>query len=86
MNTPQQIIPDCLLPDCERISRAVAAAGGRAFLVGGAVRDGLLGIPVKDADIEVFGVPADALRTVLRRDYFVVEVGEQPIVRMRRYE
>lgn len=28
----------------------------RAFLVGGCVRDGLLGIPCKDYDIEVFGV------------------------------
>lgn len=29
---------------------------GRAFLVGGCVRDWLLGVPIKDYDVEVFGV------------------------------
>lgn len=33
----------------------------RAYVVGGCVRDWLLGIPVKDFDIEVFGVGYDAL-------------------------
>ena len=51
------------------------AAGGRAYMVGGAVRDGILGLAVKDADIEVFGLSADEIREVLRRDYFVIEVG-----------
>ena len=32
------------------------ALGGRALLVGGCVRDELLGIDNKDIDIEVFGV------------------------------
>ena len=45
-----------------RIAEAVRDAGGRALLVGGWVRDELLGLPPKDADLEVFGIPADRLR------------------------
>ena len=38
-----------------------------AYLVGGCVRDGLLGIPNKDFDIEVFGVGYEPLEAALRR-------------------
>lgn len=41
----------------------------RALLVGGFVRDALLGIPSKDADIEVFGADAEALEDALRDLY-----------------
>jgi tRNA nucleotidyltransferase (CCA-adding enzyme) len=37
------------------------------FLVGGCVRDWLLGVPVKDFDIEVYGLDYDALVRALRR-------------------
>ena len=36
------------------------AAGGRAYLVGGAVRDAYLGRPIKDLDLEVFGLHPEA--------------------------
>ncbi|HXG48356.1 MAG TPA: HD domain-containing protein [Methylomirabilota bacterium] len=39
----------------------------RAFLVGGCVRDHLLGLPVKDYDIEVFGQSYDSLVRALGR-------------------
>ncbi len=39
----------------------------RAFLVGGCVRDALLGIPHKDFDIEVFGINYEKLVTALSR-------------------
>ncbi len=39
----------------------------RAYLVGGCVRDAILGIPHKDFDIEVFGVTYDQLVRVLGR-------------------
>lgn len=39
----------------------------QAFLVGGCVRDSLLGIPCKDFDVEVFGVDYDSLVKALRR-------------------
>ena len=48
-----------------RIAGAVAAAGGRAFYVGGFVRDGLMGVECKDIDLEVYGIAPAALRAVL---------------------
>lgn len=53
----------------------VAAAGGRALLVGGCVRDGLAGIPTRDYDVEVYGLPADALTDLLAQGYSVHPVG-----------
>ena len=57
------------------VARRVRDAGGRALLVGGAVRDMLLGLPAKDADIEVFGIAPDALRALLARRYELDLVG-----------
>jgi tRNA nucleotidyltransferase (CCA-adding enzyme) len=39
----------------------------QSFLVGGCVRDWLLGIPVKDYDIEVFGISYEQLAAALSR-------------------
>ncbi len=58
------------------IAAEVQAAGGRALMVGGWVRDDLLGQPAKDLDLEVFGLPADRLRAVLERFGRVDAVGE----------
>jgi len=45
------------LPDeLVAISKAITKAGGSAVVVGGAVRDALLQIEVKDYDIEVYGI------------------------------
>lgn len=49
------------------IAQAVAEAGGRAFLVGGIVRDRLLGIESKDIDIEVHGVEPQRLELILEK-------------------
>ena len=49
-----------------RITLAVAAQGGQTHLVGGVVRDVLLGIPPKDFDLEVFGIEPDRLESLLR--------------------
>jgi tRNA nucleotidyltransferase (CCA-adding enzyme) len=59
-----------------RIAVAVKHAGGRAFIVGGWVRDRLLNRPTKDVDVEVFGVPADRLRALLDEIGAVNTVGE----------
>jgi len=48
-----------------RVAQAVRDAGGRAFYVGGFVRDGLMGIECKDIDIEVYGLAPARLREVL---------------------
>jgi tRNA nucleotidyltransferase (CCA-adding enzyme) len=58
------------------IARAVADAGGRALIVGGWVRDRLLELSAKDADVEVFGLAADRLRNLLTRFGSVNTVGE----------
>jgi tRNA nucleotidyltransferase (CCA-adding enzyme) len=63
-------------PRLRRVVDALRAAGGRPLLVGGAVRDALLGRPVEDFDVEVFGLPAEALRDVLRGHGRVDEVGQ----------
>jgi tRNA nucleotidyltransferase (CCA-adding enzyme) len=54
---------------------AFAEAGGRALLVGGSVRDALLGHPSKDLDIEVHGLALDRVVGVLQRFGHVNEVG-----------
>jgi tRNA nucleotidyltransferase (CCA-adding enzyme) len=58
------------------IAEEVRRAGGRALIVGGWVRDRLLGRDSKDVDIEVFGVPAAALRAMLESLGRVELVGE----------
>ncbi|GAB4167311.1 MAG: multifunctional CCA addition/repair protein [Roseiflexaceae bacterium] len=55
---------DNLLQPIQPIFAAIDQAGGSALLVGGAVRDHLLGLPIntiKDIDIEVYGLTPDAL-------------------------
>jgi tRNA nucleotidyltransferase (CCA-adding enzyme) len=64
------------LDRARRIAEAVRDAGGRALIVGGWVRDRLMGRESKDIDIEVFGVPADRLRRVLEAFGRVETVGE----------
>ena len=58
------------------VARAVERAGGRALIVGGWVRDRLLGRDSKDIDLEVYGVPAASLRALLERVGPVNTVGE----------
>lgn len=48
-------------------ARMVAAQVPRACLVGGFVRDALLGLHPKDADIEVYGMPPESLESLLER-------------------
>ena len=48
-----------------QIASAAGAAGGRALVVGGWVRDRLRGHPSKDADVEIFGIAQDRLPALL---------------------
>lgn len=59
------------------IVRAIADAGGRALLVGGAVRDLFLGIETKDLDIEVYCLEPNQLEMVLKKHGPVSLVGKQ---------
>jgi tRNA nucleotidyltransferase (CCA-adding enzyme) len=58
------------------LARAAASRGGRALVVGGWVRDHLLGRPSKDLDMEVFGIPADDLPALLATFGKVEAVGQ----------
>lgn len=58
------------------IAERVRDAGGKALVVGGWVRDRLLGQPSKDVDIEVFGLDPSVLKKLLRRMGRVSTVGE----------
>ncbi|MCG8590867.1 MAG: HD domain-containing protein [Proteobacteria bacterium] len=57
------------------ISRALARAGGRGLLVGGCVRDALLGRPVRDLDLEVYGLALERVESVLGDFGSVARVG-----------
>jgi tRNA nucleotidyltransferase (CCA-adding enzyme) len=65
-------IPDLV----SKIAGAVREAGGRALLVGGCVRDELMGQQPKDWDLEVYGVEPARLREILDRFGTVNVVGE----------
>ncbi|MGB8506847.1 MAG: HD domain-containing protein [Pyrinomonadaceae bacterium] len=58
------------------LAHAVRAEGGLALMVGGCVRDRLLGREAKDWDVEVYGVEPAALRALLDRFGRVNVVGE----------
>lgn len=64
-----------LPPLVRTIARAVGRRGGRAWMVGGSVRDHLLGRPFKDVDLEVHGLDLDSLRAALVGVGPVAEVG-----------
>lgn len=58
------------------LSRAIHDAEGRALLVGGCVRDALMGTEPKDWDLEVYNVDPERLRAILDQFGPVNVVGE----------
>lgn len=58
------------------IAETVKSSGGRAMLVGGCVRDELMGIEPKDWDVEVYGIAPERLRNILDQVGEVNVVGE----------
>lgn len=58
-----------------QVAEILGDAGGRALLVGGCVRDGLLGIPAKDIDMEVYDLEADAVEAALKPHFRLDTVG-----------
>jgi len=65
-------LPDKVLS----LARAIHDAGGRALLVGGCVRDELMGAQPKDWDVEVYNLDAAHLREILDQFGPVDVVGE----------
>ena len=76
MTAPDTPITQAPTPRALAIAEAVRAAGGRALIVGGWVRDRLLGRESRDIDMEVFGVDAERLRATLATLGRVEAVGE----------
>ncbi len=58
------------------IAQRVREEGGRALIVGGWVRDRVMGRASKDLDLEIYGVPADRLKDILAAFGHVNTVGE----------
>ena len=69
-------IPKDQYETCRKVFDLAAKASGQAFLVGGCVRDALLGHSSKDIDIEVYGLTEEKLKALLRRNYEITEVGK----------
>jgi tRNA nucleotidyltransferase (CCA-adding enzyme) len=68
----------------EPILQAIQSAGGRPLIVGGAVRDWLMGAEVKDFDIEVYGISIERLSSLLASFGRVDAVGRSfGILKMR---
>jgi tRNA nucleotidyltransferase (CCA-adding enzyme) len=59
-----------------KLSEAIRDAEGRALLVGGCVRDTLMGLEPKDWDLEVYGIEPARLRALLDQFGPVNVVGE----------
>ena len=57
------------------VAELVRREGGRALLVGGCVRDSLLGLKPSDFDLECFGIGAERLRSALSGRFDVDLVG-----------
>ncbi len=69
--------PDfAVAPAVMQVAAALRVAGGRPFLVGGAVRDAVLGVPLADVDLEVYGLSSRAVKTCLGEIGHVNTVGE----------
>lgn len=63
--------------DVKSISKTIAKANGKAILVGGSIRDHLLGNPdYKDLDIEVYGLSPSDLEGILSRFGRIAAVGK----------
>lgn len=58
------------------IREKIQALGGRSYLVGGAVRDLFLGLPVHDLDIEVHDLSLETLGSILKDFGVVSYVGK----------
>ncbi|MBE0567341.1 MAG: polynucleotide adenylyltransferase, partial [Krumholzibacteria bacterium] len=72
---PLQVDDQDVLAAVLQVCELVQGAGGRAWLVGGGVRDGARGLVTRDADLEVFGLEPDALQALLGRVFALELVG-----------
>ncbi len=69
----RELIPNAVFKAC----KSLHAEGGKAYLVGGCVRDMLLGHTPKDFDIEVYGLATESLEKLLAKLGRFTLVGKQ---------
>ena len=80
-------MPSQLLDAVNVVARAVRDVGGRALLVGGCVRDALIGEEPKDYDIEVFSLPPERLIGILSDRFELDLVGSSfGVVKLRHLD
>jgi len=73
---PERKAPPMHAPDhAIAVAQLVRQHGGRALLVGGWVRDALLGHDSPDLDLEVSAIPADKLESLLAEHYRLDRTG-----------
>ncbi|MDX8391473.1 MAG: CCA tRNA nucleotidyltransferase [Mariprofundaceae bacterium] len=78
MSTPDVATHIRSLPESlHRLCQCIMDAGGCAWLVGGSVRDLLLGIAPKDFDLEVYGLDTVQLKQTIQKLGRCEEVGKQ---------
>jgi tRNA nucleotidyltransferase (CCA-adding enzyme) len=68
--------PFVVSPQLNLLLDHIKQAGGRAILVGGCVRDHLLQHTAQDIDIEIYGIDATTLESLLTKHFSVVAVGK----------
>ena len=69
------------------VASLVRSLGGRAWLVGGCVRDALLGRPCHDFDLEVYGVRAEKLEAALAGRWPLDKVGASfDVVKLKHHD
>jgi tRNA nucleotidyltransferase (CCA-adding enzyme) len=73
---PELVKFDGELTTVAELVAVISQAGGRPLLVGGCVRDALLGTQPKDIDIEVYDLEAERLVGALRQHFQVISVGQ----------
>ncbi|MBI5625559.1 MAG: polynucleotide adenylyltransferase [Elusimicrobia bacterium] len=59
-----------------KVCRAVKEGGGRSLVVGGSVRDAVLGLPAVDLDVEVYGIEPGRLQSILKSLFDITLVGQ----------
>ena len=63
-------------PFLKEVSTSYEEAGFEIYLVGGAVRDGILGIETKDFDFTTNASPEDSLELLANKGYKTTEIGK----------
>ena len=59
------------------IQNLLKAENAKVYLVGGCVRDSLLGLRPKDIDIEVYNTPPELIEKTLSKKFQIETVGKQ---------